>query len=98
MDRVLEKLANVSGSIGIAALAVAILLVPYSDVNAAGPPPPLCISTCLASGNPYATPPTCSRSGSCSPAQKGVTCFGCTVGVYTFPNGNLACTCGCTAQ
>ena len=76
-------------SVGIAALAVAILLVPYSDLNADGSSN-VCNNNCTRSG----TPPNCSCGGTCDPAQTGATCTTCQPGTITI--GDVTqCTCFC---
>ena len=71
MNRIVENLANVLGSVGIAALAVAILLVPYSDLNASvSSTTPCSVMTCA--GEWELPGPTCTYSGTCTPS-------GCTI-------------------
>jgi hypothetical protein len=94
MHQIWEKLRYGFGSVGIAALAVAILLVPYADLNADCSSGVLCDSTCFGSGDP----PDCSCGGGCSPCKVGVTCVGCAITVVTLPNGGQECSCACSAQ
>ncbi len=83
MNRTWEKIANAFGSVGIAALAVAILLVPYSDLNAATSSAPAncagghnCATGCTVTsqmicsfGGCDTSPPNCTNCG-CSPAKR----------------------------
>lgn len=90
MNRIVENLANVVGSIGIAALAIAILLVPYSDLNASiSSSTPCNVMTCngewIAGGN-------CEYSGTCSPAGC-ILCIG--PGKAVVKNGDFFCPATC---
>lgn len=71
MDRILEKVANVFGSVGIAALAVAILLVPYADLNAAATPSVDCPNAGLCNNGCQTT--SCHNLG-CGMNNMGCTC------------------------
>lgn len=98
MERILGKVTNMLGSVGIAALAVAILLAPTNDLNAAAAGGPVaCVNNCQSTGgNPNANPPTCTCGGTCDPTQ-GNTCTTCLPGTFTI-GGVKVCTCLCSAK
>lgn len=97
MNRISDKLANVLGSVGIAALAIAILLVPYSDLNAAASSGSCyCCNSC---GSAVLTDKSwvCkigTELGSCSPGQPGAACYSCQVEVI----GSHKALCYCEAK
>jgi hypothetical protein len=90
MIRIWERLASVSGSVGIAALAVAILMVPYSDLNAATSSAGNCVNSCTPAGQPGSC--TCPAPGVCV-ANPPVTCSNCIPGSIFGQ-----CICGCRAD
>lgn len=99
MNRISEKFANVLGSVGIAALAIAVLLVPYSDLNAAvssagGTP---CNITC----SPGVKNGKCGCfNGGCTPAPPCPSCTSTTVIVIPPPPYPpfAICYCSCPAS
>lgn len=68
MNRIGEKLVNLVGSVGIAALAVAILLAPYNELNAAASSSSCQLGTC-SSTNDGKSPPVCGKTGYCDPTS-----------------------------
>lgn len=96
MNSANDKLGNVLGSVGIAALTVANLLVPYSDLNAgiSPPPPPTCANKdCYGTvGEPI---PVCSYNAvaeACDPTS--CTCTGPDYAVYN-EDEMLVCPANC---
>jgi hypothetical protein len=96
MDRILEKLVNVSGGIGIAALAIAMLLVPYSDLNAGTNFTQCYMGDCFGVIGVFPNPPNCSYLGSCNPPAPACNCYGPTWPVTV--DGILTCPANCSAD
>jgi hypothetical protein len=95
MGRRGEALACVLVSIGIMALALAILLVPYAEVQAGGGTgePNQCNNNCDPVGDPSEG---CSCVGTCDPAVSGATCSTCIPGTSN-AGGPEVCVCYCSA-
>lgn len=85
MNRISEIVAKVSGSVGIAALAAAILLVPHSDLGAATNVT-YCVFTCTTGFNG-----NCYCNGDCTPNPP----CGCTPHQTILGGGLVKCECTC---
>jgi hypothetical protein len=66
MTHIRDQFGSVLGSIGIVALAIAILLVPKSDLNAANPGSVGCAVVTCAGTLSAEDPPGCTYAGDCN--------------------------------
>ena len=92
MNGISEKFANVLGSVGIVALVIAMLLVPYSDLNAASSSGTYCVFTRAAFYNKATG--NCGCNGDCVPNPP----CSCSSTKKTYKIGNkiyVQCKCSC---
>lgn len=89
MNRIHANLGFVLGSAGIAALTIAILLVPYSDLSAAANAPTPCAAGCIPAYNNG-----CICNGTCLPTPP-CACSASEVDRYTIPGDGTVVICKC---
>lgn len=92
MARLFDLLSWLAGSIGLAALVAAALLVPSSALYADGEVPPV-INDCYPSGDPWAGTCTCPPPSRCI---QGYNSWSCSSGMLQLDPGDWRCACFCS--